>query len=208
MVEVAGHQRSPRLLLRRQLVARHAFDRWPGQDALVPMPPLLQHHPAECQAVVDGRDQTAGARWECGRAAPFAARRFVLQLERPGLSVCPVTGREPIELFCRHAESGVLHAQRGKDSLAHERLQRLSRGPRDQHAQHVGPRVVHPFLARLAHQRQRPQAADPLIRPRRRRWARRALAEEQLAHGPLYWIRFWRCHDQAEAHAKRQQVAH
>ena len=36
---------------------------------------------------------------------------------------------------------------------------------------HIGAGVIHPLLAWLGHQRQRPQAADPLVRLRRRRGA-------------------------------------
>jgi hypothetical protein len=131
-----------------------------------------------------------------------------VKLERAGLSIDPVAGRQPVELRGRHAESGVLHAERLEDAFTEERLQRLARGARDQHAQHLGPRVVHPPLARLVHQRQRPQAADPLVGRMWRRRLRGPDAELLLVHGLLDRIVARRHHDHAEPHAERQQVAH
>ncbi len=169
---------------------------------------FVKHHLAEGQVVVDGRDQTPGAGRECGRAAPLAALGLVVEIEGSGSGIGPVTGREPVELRSRHAEAAVLHAERLEEALAEEHLQRLGRSARDQHTQHVGPRVVHPLLARLVHERQGPEATDPLIRLGRRRRARRTLAKEDLLLGLLDRIRVRRSHDEAEAQAEGQQVAH
>ena len=83
----------------------------------------------------------------------------------------------------------------------------VGRPARDQHAEHVRAGVVHPALARLVHQRQRSQSAEPLVRRRRGR-ARRALAQQQLGHRPLNRIGVRRRHHDAKAHAEREQIAH
>src|SRR5712692_12096888 len=69
-IEIAPAQTGRRLLLGRELIGRHGLDRRPGQDALAPMPALVQHHPTEGEVVIDGRDETAGGGRERGRAAP------------------------------------------------------------------------------------------------------------------------------------------
>src|SRR5207248_10698400 len=89
---------------------------------------------------------------------------------------------------------------------AQERLKRLTRDARNQHAQHVGPRVVHPPLTRLVHERQPPQAAHPLIRRRQRRWAWWPHANLLLACSLQDRIRVRRRHHLPEAHAEGKQV--
>ena len=118
-----------------------------------------------------------------------------------------IAGSEPTELRRRNAETGVLHAEWIKDALVEEFLERLSRRARDQHAQHVGTRVVHPTFARLVHQRQCAEAVDPGIRSGRRRDVR-AYGDSLLLHGFQDRILVRRRENQADAHAKGQQVAH
>ncbi len=106
------------------------------------MPAKGQHHPAEGEVVIGGRDQAAAARGEGGRAAPQAVAGFVIDRESPGRGIDLVAGRQPVQLRRRHAEGGVLHAERREDPLRQEILERHAGGARDQHAEDVGSGVV------------------------------------------------------------------
>ena len=77
-----------------------------------------------------------------------------------------------------------------------------------QHAEHLGRRVVEPLLARLVHERQRPEGADPpvdVVRHGRPRWAADAL-EPERGLGPLDRVAAgWR-HHRAEAEPEAEEV--
>src|SRR6266849_4077680 len=124
-VEVAADQARGRLLLARELIGRHGLDGGPRQDALASVRPLVQHHLAKGQIVVDGRDQARGGRRKRRRATPLTARGLVEHLEHSGLEIGPIAGGEPIERRGGDAEARVLHAEGREDALAQERVQGL-----------------------------------------------------------------------------------
>src|SRR5262252_6524688 len=98
VLKVAGNQAGYGLLLWRELIGRHRLDRQPRQQTLSTVLPLAQHHLAKGQVVVNGRDETASARWEQGWMAPLAAPRLVGQLQRASLRIGGIAGHQPIEL--------------------------------------------------------------------------------------------------------------
>src|SRR6266566_7877377 len=100
----------------------------------------VEHHLAEGQVVVDGRNQSSSAGRKCRRARPLAALDLVIDLDLPACEIGPIAGRQTVEFVTRHAETSVLHAERLKDAFSQEYLKLLTRGARNQHAQHVGPR--------------------------------------------------------------------
>ena len=100
-------------------------------------------------------------------------------------------------------ESGVLHPQRIEDALAQEGLERPARHPRDEYAEHVVAEVVVPVLSGLAHQRQRAQAAHPLVRLGQRL---RALAEDAPLEDRVHDRRAHRRQIYAEPERGGQQV--
>ncbi len=171
------------------------------------MAAAVQQHPAEGEVVVDGRHQPAGGGGKRGRAAPLTALGRVVDLHLARLGAAPVAGRETSDLAGGHAEAGILHPQRLEEALAQERLERLSRGALDQHAQHVGAGVVHPSLARLMHQGQRAEAADPRVGCGLGLRPGRAHPDPLLAHRLLDRERVGRRHDDAEAQPEGQQIA-
>src|SRR6266700_1547430 len=126
----------------------------------------VEHHLAEGQVVVDGRNQSTSAGRKCRRARPLATLDLVIDLDLPAYEIGPIAGRQPVELLTGHAKTGVLHAEWLEDAFSQECLQLLTRGARNQHAQHVGTRVVHPLFTRLVHEWKLSQAAYPLIRRR------------------------------------------
>jgi len=189
------------------MVGRHGFDRGPRQDALAAILPVVQQHPCKGKVIVHRRDQTAAARWEGGRTAPLAAFGHVVDFASTGSRVGPIAGREPVEARGRHAKRGIAHAERLEQALAQKPLKRLARSARDQHAENIRAGIVHPFLARLVHQRQSAKTADPLVGRRRRLRLGHSLTEVELARCPLDRIAAGRRHQDAEAHSERQQVA-
>src|SRR2546427_11318116 len=112
--------------------------RRPPRSTLFPYTTLFRSL-AEGQIVVDGGDQPPAARRKCRRAAPFAPLGLVIELERPGVRIDLVAGGQPVDLGRRHAEPGVPHAERPEDAFSEERLERLARGARDQHAAEPRP---------------------------------------------------------------------
>src|SRR5215471_10620572 len=85
------------LLLLRQLVRGHHFDRRPRQDAFVAVFAVAQQHLTKGQVVVDRRDQPRAAGREGGCTAPFALG-WVVNLELPGLGLRPVAGCKAVDL--------------------------------------------------------------------------------------------------------------
>jgi hypothetical protein len=71
--------------------------------------------------------------------------------------------------------------ERLEDAFAQEALQRLLGGTRYQRAEHAECRLVHPRLVGLVHQRQRREAAQPLVGRLRRLRLGRAHPQLQLA---------------------------
>ncbi len=157
---VTEEQLGALLLRRRELVGHHQLDGRTRQDALAAVPPLVQEHALEGEIVVDRRDQAAAARFEDRRPAPAAVAGVVEEGElRAVLRIGHVVAGEPPDLVGRHLEAGVAHAERPEQVILHEGPERLARGARDQHAQHLRAGVIEPALAGLIGQR---QAADPL----------------------------------------------
>src|SRR5436305_1090078 len=102
-------------------------------------------------------------------APPLASLGLVIEGYLPAFGIGPVAGCQPVKPGSWHAETGVLHAKWLENAFLEERLKRLTRDACNQHAQHVGSRVVHPPLAWLVHERKPPQAAHPLIGHRQHR---------------------------------------
>src|SRR5437588_8006722 len=98
---------------------------------------LGEHHLTKGEIVVDGGNQSPGSRREGRWAAPLASLGLIIDDELPAFGVGPVAGRQPVERCRRHAETGVLHAERPEDAFSEERLKRLTRGARNQYAQYV-----------------------------------------------------------------------
>src|SRR6266568_264307 len=179
------------------------------------MPALVQHHLAEGKVVVDGRNQSSSARWKCRRARPLAALCIVIDLNLSAYEIGPIAGRKPVEFVTRHAETSVLHAERLEDAFSQERLQLLSRGARNQHAQHVGSSVIHPHFTRLVHEWKLSQAAYPLIwrRQRIRTWRSHSnlllirRLQDRIRHPLRGRGNRWR-HHLSKAHAEGKQVTH
>ena len=140
--------------------------------------------------------------------APPAVGGVVEHLQLSGLGIRPVGGGEPVQLLRGHREPGVGHSQRIEDALPQHRLQIAAAGPRQQHAQHLGGRVVEPPLARLVHERQRPERRHPPVRivgdGRPGRPADAVQAQRCL--GPLDRIAAGRRHHRSEAEPEAEQI--
>ena len=143
----------------------------------------VQHHPAEGQVIVDGRDQPPATRLEGGGTAPLAVPRIIVNLQLPSLGVCPVATRPSVDLRGRRVKPGVFHPEGLEDALAEERLQRPAGGARDQDAEHLGARLVHPPLARVVDQGKTAEASHPLVG--RERGRVRPRGDPRLLHRPL-----------------------
>ena len=168
------------------------------------MPAAGEQHAAEGMIVVHGRDLAAAAGLECRRLREEAALGLVHDRRLAG-RVGAVHGRQPVELFARHVEAGVLHAERLEQPLLHEVAQAPAGCARDQHAGNVHAGVVEPHVARLVHER---QAAEPLHELVGR------LAEEVAARRHAGFLhrqldRIFRRidHHRADAGFQRQQIA-
>ena len=86
-----------------------------------------------------------------------------------------------------------------------ERWERLIGGARDEHAEHVGARVIGPLLAGLMQQRQRTELLHPLVRRHRRRIG--SGQQTGVADGFLNRILAGRREYESHAEAERQQIA-
>jgi hypothetical protein len=103
-VKEARDQAGRCLLLRRQLVGRHGFDRGSRQDTDVAVLTFVQHHLAKGPLVVDGRDQAGRAGWKSGWSTPLAAGRLIVDFKSARYRIGPIAGREPVELAGQHAK--------------------------------------------------------------------------------------------------------
>src|SRR6266511_1001853 len=119
------------------------------------------------------RRQACRAGRKCGWCGPLAWGGERLQLQLPTLEIRHVVARQPAGMFRGHREARLLHAQRLEDPGPEEIFQRLTRGARDQDAEHERAGIVLPPLTGLRHQWQRPETPDPLVRVMRRTRVRR-----------------------------------
>jgi hypothetical protein len=123
--------------------------------------PSLQQQAREGEEVVDGRDQSGIAGGK-GRARRKGTR-CGLVIDREAICCRPVLQWQAVELLARNEETGILHSGRVEDTFLQEGGEALSRGSRDQHAEHVRARGIEPLLAGLGHQWQGAEAAYPLV---------------------------------------------
>src|SRR6185312_17169650 len=144
-----------------EVVGHHRLDRAAREDALAAVPTLLEHHAAERKVVVDRRDESASPRCKGRRAAPLALLRVIVKLQHSRLRTRLIAASQAVELFGGHGEARVLHTERPENSLRQEALKWLTRCAGDEHAEHIGPGVINPALARLMHQRQRAETPNP-----------------------------------------------
>jgi hypothetical protein len=150
------------------------------------------------------RHEPGSAGWKRRRCAPLAIRP-VIELKGTGLGIGAVTGGEPTNGVGRYRETGVLHAERFKDSLSQERLKGLPGRPGDENSEHIGTGVIEPTFTGLTHERQRRETAHPLVgfgRERRLGWT-----DAQLKRSSEVVDRA-RPEVPAEAHPERQQISH
>src|SRR5579863_8418438 len=96
---------------------------------------LREHHLAKCQIVVAGRNQSSSSRREGRRAAPLTTHGLIIDGKLSARGIGPGAGCQAVERCLRHAETGVLHAERLEEAFAQERLKWLTRGTRNQYAQ-------------------------------------------------------------------------
>ena len=142
---------------RRQLIGAHGRGSRRRQHAAA----VAQQHPREREQVIDGGDQPGGTVFERGRRAPSPVR---LVPDHETVRGSPVGLRQPGRLT--GPEGSIRHAQRPQDPAAEHLAVRRAGGAGQQHAEDRGAGVVHPPLARLGQQRQRPERGDPGVRVR------------------------------------------
>ena len=106
-----------------------------------------EQHRGERGQVVDGRHQAVAAAGERRRRGPLAVGR-VVDGALAGVGVGAVDGPEPVAVGLGHEEAGVVHAERLEHPLGEHDVERLARGPGDQHPEDVGAGVVQPAGAR------------------------------------------------------------
>ncbi len=82
----------------------------------MPVLPLVQHHQAEGEEIIDRRDQPARPGLEHGWAREPAAASFIKYDGLTGCEVRRIASWQPVNFFQRHAETRVLHAERLKDA--------------------------------------------------------------------------------------------
>ena len=123
-IEISGKPLRARFLLRGELIRRHRRDARPGQDPLPVEQALVEHHLAEGEEVIHGRDQTPGARGKRGRPAPAAAPDVVVETQLAARRLDGVARDQPIDAVFGHPETGVAHSKRLEDALMHEVVQR------------------------------------------------------------------------------------
>ena len=87
------------------------------------MAALIQHHAAEGQEVVDGRDEPSAPGGKRRRTAPLATLGLVVDHGLAGHEVGPIFDRKPLELLRRNAEVGVGHPERLEEAFAQERVE-------------------------------------------------------------------------------------
>jgi hypothetical protein len=79
------------------MVGRHQFDRAPREDALLDALPVVEHHLAEGEQIVNGRNQPPNARFERGRSGNAAIVDAVEDFALTGSEIGPIAARKPIE---------------------------------------------------------------------------------------------------------------
>src|SRR5205814_3776094 len=116
-------------------IARHLRDRCRGEDPCAAMFALRAEHLGEREVVVRRRYEARGTGWERGRPAPLTGRRIVVGNEprRTG----EIARDEAVLLLSGDAERRVAHPERIEDPVVQERLERLTRGARDEHAEDI-----------------------------------------------------------------------
>ena len=86
-------------------------------------PALIQHHAAEREIVIDGRNQAAASRFEWRLGCSCAALRIVEQIQRVRPAIEEIKGWHTANFFGRHVESRFSHPQRIEDAFAPERAE-------------------------------------------------------------------------------------
>ena len=80
-------------LLRGEAIGRHQFYAGARKNLLAAVPAFFQHHAAEGQVVIDGRDQAASTRFTGRRHSPGAVHRIVKEIQLVGFSIEEVARR-------------------------------------------------------------------------------------------------------------------
>ena len=158
----ADDQRPTLHLPGREVIASHRADRSLRQQAPPAVGAFAQQQPREGKEVVGRRDEAGVALFKGWRAAPAAGLCGIEELELTILWL--VGGNKQVELFGRHEEAGVSHAERREDPLLAERRRRAGQ----RHARRARPgcpsrSCTSRATARLREERQGGEAAQPFL---------------------------------------------
>src|SRR6266568_9532896 len=119
--------------------------------------------PSEREIVIERRDETGRAGRKRRRLGPHARGGHRVLLDLSGLEIGLVMTWHPAALLGSDFEPRLVHPERLEDARPEEVRQGLTRGARDEDAQHERAGVVLPPFAWLILEGQGPEALDPLV---------------------------------------------